>query len=524
MHDDEVHEIQPAESGAGAAVKPAPRGRAPAVSPPPDAPQGHAPESALRTPSAKPRSRILHGRVSTGVAWFGLPLVVAMALQAMFNLVDMFIVGQLPEGTEALAALAICDLVAMVASIVANGVSNATVAIIARRRGEGDDRAISTTSAQAMGLTLALSIVFGAIGLLLAEPLTADVFGAKGPVQEMAAEYMRIIVGGSFTVLVLFQITAMMRAVGDSVTPMVLLVGANVLNLFLSVTMVYGPGPAPELFAWGPPLAEALDLPRMGVAGAAWSTLWSRGLAIVLGFALLFAAHRDLRFSPLAMWPRAADVRRLVRIAWPSSAQFVLRILVILFFTALIGHHFTTAEDSTVLTAYGICIRLDTVALFTGMGWGAAASTWVGQNLGALRPGRANTAAWVAALYNALVMIGVLAIYRAWAPAIVGLFDDDPRVVATGVEYLGVVGLSYAFLGVAVVLSQALAGAGATLSSLVLDSLVLLGLVIPITLLTVLLSDVTPERTWLLIALGNVLSGIAYALWFATKRWVHKQV
>src|SRR5690606_29202208 len=137
--------------------------------------------------------------------------------------------------------------------------------------------------------------------------------------------YMRVIVGGSFTVLVLFQLTAMLRAVGDAVTPMVLLIGSNVLNLFLSVAMVYGPGPAPELFSWGPPLAEALGIERMGVAGAAWSTLVSRGAGIALGLAIIWRVHHQLRFSLRDLLPRGREMARLLRIAWPNSAQFVLR-------------------------------------------------------------------------------------------------------------------------------------------------------------------------------------------------------
>ena len=469
--------------------------------------------------------RIIEGPLPRGVFTLGVPLVVAMALQATFNLVDMFIIGKLPNGTEALGALVICDLVAMVPTIIANGISNASAAIISRRAGEGDSRQVSHYTWQSLSMTAILSIVFGLLGVVFADQLTGGVFGAKGAVRVLATEYMAIIVGGSFTILLLLQVCAVMRALGDGRTPMFLLLGSNIVNFFLSIVAAFGDGPYPPAFEWLAPVGKAVGLAPMGVAGAAWSTIISRGAALFIGtLVLAFNTGSLLHFYLEDLVPTRRAFSRIMKIAWPNSAQFVLRIGITLFFMAIITHKFTSETDSTTLTAFGICMRLDTLVLFMGMGWGAAASTYVGQNLGAGYIRRATQAGWLAAGYNVLFMIIIVILYLTFADQIISVFDKTPVVLAVGREYIHVIGATYAFLGVAVVLSQALSGAGATLSSFAIDTLVLLALIVPFTIVMLVFFDLSRLQTWFIIASGNVLSALAYIAWYRRGTWVHKQI
>ena len=253
-------------------------------------------EQTIDSEAKRAPSPILTDPLGPSLFKFGMPLVVAMGLQAAFNLVDMVIVGRLPEGPDALSALVICDFVAMIATIFGNGISNASVAIIARRDAEGDFEAVSLTTAQSLSFTLIISIAFGVIGIVFADVMTGDIMGAKGDVHAYATEYMQVIVGGSFSILMLLQLVAILRAVGDAKTPMFLLVGSNILNLFLSVAMVYGPDHAPDPFGWGPPLAEFLGIERGGVVGAAWSTVISRTLPSASAFSCYSSMRADFVF------------------------------------------------------------------------------------------------------------------------------------------------------------------------------------------------------------------------------------
>jgi len=468
--------------------------------------------------------RITEGPLASGIARFGLPLVIGMALHTTFNLFDMFMIGQLPNGTVGLAALGICDMVAAVATILSNGVSTATVALISRRLGARDAEGVARAGWQSLVLVGALSVVFGLLGIFGNDLVIRGLMQAKGETADLASEYLQVILGGCFSIFFLLQITAILRARGHSKSAAALLIGGNLLNVVFNPFLIYGTGEYPPVFAFCAPLAELLHAPRLGVMGSAWATLAARSVPVLVG-ALLLAFDRDspaFRLSRLK--PDFTELRLLVKIGWPSSAQFVVRVGSILVFISLLTANFTTASDPSALTAYSVCLRLETMALFIGMGWGAAASTYVGVNLGAGLLQRAKRAGLYAAGFNALFMLLLTALYLVFAPEIIGFFDRDPRVLAAGQDYLWRVGVTYAVLGVGVVLSQAMTGAGATLPSLVLDLIGLLGITIP---LAYLVTEVLGlDRTWLwnVIAFGNCASAVAYLAYYMRGRFLEKQI
>jgi len=242
--------------------------------------------------------RIVQGPLAKGVFKLGFPLSIAMLRQSPFNLNDMVMVGQLPEhATEAIAALGICDLIAMIPTILGNGISNASAAIIARRAGEGDTKAASFFTWQSVSLTLGLSVFFGLIGVLFADTIVHGGFGAQGVLRTLTSEYKAGIMGGGLSILLLLQICAILRSLGDGKTPLVLLIGSNVLNLFAAIIMVFGNGPAPEALSWVKPIADALGIAPMGVVGAAWATLGARTIALLIGFVALVQKRGVIKFN-----------------------------------------------------------------------------------------------------------------------------------------------------------------------------------------------------------------------------------
>ncbi|MBI3202883.1 MAG: MATE family efflux transporter [Myxococcales bacterium] len=455
--------------------------------------------------------RIRRGSVPVEVARFGTPLALGMGLQVTFNLVDAYLISRLPHGVAgpALGAIGICDQLAALGTIVSYGLSVATGAVVSRRHGAGDAAGVRAAAWQSLLLVLGLSLAFGLAGVLGARVLIADVVGAKGRVAELGAAYLTVMLGGSFTIFLLLHLTTLQRALGSSKTPASLLVLANVVNFVFAVLLVYGPGEAPPGFGWGPPIARALGLPRMELMGAAWATVLARVVVLVpLGVILIrrFGLfRRDSRVEP--DW-RA--ISSLWRVGWPSSTQLVVRIAAMLVIHSLVARAYTTASDQSATTALGIVFRLETMALFVGLGWGSAAQTFVGQNLGASRPDRAANAGWFAALYNALMMTALAVAYRAYGRDIVGFFDDSPRVIEIGVSYVGAVGFSYVGLGIGIVLGAAIQGAGATKLTLGLDSAVVFAFQLPVAWLVVFGLGLPLERLWQVIAWTYVAFAAVY--------------
>ena len=122
-------------------------------------------------------------------------MAVAMGLQSCFNLTDMFIIGKLPNGVEAIGALAICDMLAVMGTIVAQGISNASVGVIGRFFGRGDRAALNHATWTSVFIVLIMSLAFGLFGIFGAPFLIGDMVGAGGEVHQIAVSYLRILVG-----------------------------------------------------------------------------------------------------------------------------------------------------------------------------------------------------------------------------------------------------------------------------------------------------------------------------------------
>jgi putative MATE family efflux protein len=456
--------------------------------------------------------RIVTGPLASTLARFGAPLALGMALQTTFNLVDAYLISRLDADVAgpSLGAIGICDQIAAVGSIVSYGISTATAALVARYEGRGDRDAARRVAWQSMIMVSMWSALFGVLGLGAAGFIMRDVVGAKGQVAELGTEYLRVILGGSFSIFFLLQVTTIQRALGSSKTPVAMLLFSNVLNLVLAVLLVYGPGEAPDIFSWGPPIAEALHLPRMRLLGAAWATILARAITLC---PLLYLVVR--RFGLFANRARGgfdrSTAREIFTIAWPSSTQLVLRILAMLVVHALVARHFTTQSDQSATTALGIVFRLETMALFVGLGWGSAAQTFVAQNLGAGQEQRATRSGWYAAVYNLTAMALLVLLYRRFGGALVMFFDEDLRVVGVALGYLSVVAPSYLALGLGIVLGSAMTGAGATRMTMLIDLAVICLFQLPFALAATSFGSPSEPRLWFVVAATNVLSAAIYA-------------
>jgi putative MATE family efflux protein len=487
-------------------------------------PGGDAPAVQPALAASRAVRRITEGSLAWGVLWFGVPLVVGMALYTTFNLIDMFMISRLENAKAALGALGICDMVAALPTIISNGVSTGTVAIIARRLGEGDQAAVARTTWQSLVLVGLFSIFFGLIGIFLSPAIVYGLIQAKGEVAELAARYLRVLIGGAFSIFFLLQVTAILRALGRPKAAASLLVGGNLLNLWLNLIVVYGPGPHPPVFEWIRPVAILLHAPRMGMQGTAWATLIARTIPVVIGLAAIARISSGRSFSLEHLRPDREMLLSLIRIGWPSSVQLVVRIGAILVVFSLINANYVTASDSSTLTAYSICLRIETLILFLGMGWGAASSSFMGTNLGAGQRSRAHLSGWIAAGYNALLAVGMIWLFITFADPIIGFFESSPGVLTAGKEYLEIVAPSYVAVAIGVVLSQAITGAGATLTTLAIDGTGLGFAVIPAMIVAAETLHQPARGLWWTVALGNVVIAIAFAAYYATGRFLDKKV
>ncbi len=478
-------------------------------------------EGRSSVPPGDARQRILHGSLPVEVLRFGAPLALGMGLQTTFNLVDAYLIARLPPEVSgpALGAIGICDQLAALGTIVSYGISVAAASLVSRAWGSGDRDAARRIAWQSGLLVVVLGLIFASVGSLGARELLSDVIGVKGEVAVRGADYLTVVMGGGITMFLVLHCASMLRAVGSSKTPVTFLVLGNVINFVLAVLFVYGPGEAPAFLAWGPALASTLGVPRLELFGAGIATLLAR--AIILIPLALYAAQR-LGFwrARVPLVPELAQVLRVLSLAWPSSAELVVRMFAMLLTHALVARAFTTASDQSATTALGIVFRFETMALFVSIGWGSAVQTFVGQSLGASSVRRAKRSGYWAALYNTFMMAGLAALYVVFAPEIVGFFDPDPRVMSVAQSYLAWVAPSYVALGVGIVFGSVMQGAGAPERALLIDACVVLLVQLPASAFILFYDGRALPQVWVTVAASYVALALALAASYRRGRFL----
>jgi putative MATE family efflux protein len=449
--------------------------------------------------------RILSGPLPLEVLRFGAPLALGMGLQTAFNLVDAYIIARLPSDVSgpSLGAIGICDQLAALGTIVSYGISVAAASLVSRAWGRGDKDEARRLAWQSGLVVLALGILLAVVGGFGARTLLIGVIGVKGQVAERGADYLSVVMGGGVTMFLMLHCASLLRAVGSAKTPVMLLLLGNVLNFFFAVLLVYGAGDAPSFLAWGPAAARALGVPRLELLGAGVATLAARAVVLL---PLVFFAAKRLGFltQGASLLPDGQAIVRLLRLAWPSSAELVVRMCAMLLTHALVARAFTTATNQSATTALGIVFRFETMALFISIGWGSAVQTFVGQNLGAGQITRAKQSGYWAALYNTAMMTVLSLIYVACAGAIVGFFDRDPQVLAIAQSYFAWVAPTYVALGIGIVLGSVMQGAGVPERALLLDVCVLLAVQLPASALVYMAAKHTLTQVWLVVGTSYV--------------------
>jgi Na+-driven multidrug efflux pump len=385
----------------------------------------------------------------------GVPLAFGFASHALINLVDLALVGRL--GGDALQAAHIGSTWNVLPMIVGNCVSTALLASLSRDLGAGDVASARARNRRAQAFVVGFALLLALLTTLPAGPMV-DLMAAGPNVRADALHYLVVSNLGCVTMFVLMQTTAAMRAVGEVLMPVLLLLGANVVNLALAVPLLYG---------W-----DAVGLPAVGVVGAAYAAVAARTLAAVVAVAWLWRARHplSLRAAAGATPPVAPQVALpLLRDAWPQSLQIGLRAGLVLLLTPLLrnGH----GEGAAI--AFSITTRYDTVVLFASIGFANAATAYAGRAVVAGRERAARHAGFAAAvqaaLFGALCVLAMIA----FAYALVGwcLPGPSPAVVAFAADYFAGAGWSQVAGAAALGAIGAVQGAGAMQAPLRLDLL-----------------------------------------------------
>ncbi len=424
--------------------------RAPGRGPGDEPPPGPTEESETRWEIFKHAVRGTGGDPTRGpleraILLLAIPMVLEMAMESLFAVVDIFFVSRL--GDDAMAGVAVTESALTLVYTAAMGLSIGVTALVARRVGEGDREGAARATAQAMLLGATLAVLFGIVGVVHAADFLR-LMGADESVVAATLPYTRVMLGGNVVILLLFLHNAAFRGAGDAAIAMRALWIANGLNIVLDPILIFGLGP----------------VPAMGVQGAAIATTIGRGTAVLVQLATLFrrggrlrVRRPHLRVQPALMW-------KLIRLSATGTLQTFIAT------ASWIGLiRITASFGAEALAGYVVAIRIILFALLPAWGLSNAAATMVGQGLGAGDPERARRAVWVSARMNLAFLGAVGALFVVFAPDIVGLFGGTSEAAAVAVRGLRIVAVGFVFYAYGMVLTAAFNGAGAVWTPTVLN-------------------------------------------------------
>lgn len=376
------------------------------------------------------------GHVGHAVIVLAIPMVLEMCMESLFAVVDVFFVSRL--GADAIAVVGLTEGMLTIVYSFAMGLVIGATAVVSRRIGEKDHDGAATAAVQVIALGVLVAVVVGILGALYARPLLA-LMGASAGVLDAPAAYATVMLSGCGSVVLLFLMNAIFRAVGDPTVAMRVLWLANAMNIVLDPLLIFGIGPFPEL----------------GVMGAAVATTIGRSTAVLIQVYLLVSGRtrihvrwRHVRLVPAVMWSvcRISSTGLLQILVDTTSWVVLVRVI------AMFG--------STAVAGYTIGIRTVLFALLPSWGLSNAAATMVGQALGAGKPDRAEAAVWTACRYNVWFLGAIGAVFVILAPQIVGIYTDDAAIAAEAVACLRIISLGFVLFAYGMVLTQAFNGAG----------------------------------------------------------------
>ncbi|MDX2414283.1 MAG: MATE family efflux transporter [Bacteroidales bacterium] len=436
------------------------------------------------------------GKESKLILKFALPMLAGSIFQQLYNVVDSIIVGRF-IGKEALAAVGASFPVIFVLISMIIGLAMGVTIIISQYFGAKDyekvRRAIDT-----MFITLFFASILTTIaGILFSEEIFL-LLNLPENIMPQALTYLNIYLLGMVGFFGFNGVSAVLRGLGDSITPLVFLIISTLTNIILDILFVV-------VF-------------KMGIEGVAYATVISQGGAFITAVFWLNKNHKLIRISFRNLVFDREIFKLGNKIGLPSGLQHTF---VAIGMMAIMG--IVNSFGTDVIAAYSAASRLDAIAVIPAMILSQALATFVGQNLGAQKPERVRTGLIATVKITIVVTIITTAIVVFLGSFFMKAFTEDTEVIRIGNEYLTIVSLFYIIFAMMFMFSGVMRGAGETIVPMIFTLLSLWVVRIPVAWF---LSDRmgSEKGIWWSFPIGWAVGLILAWIYYSTGRWKRKVI
>ena len=433
------------------------------------------------------------GSIRKAVFLLAIPMILELSLESVFALVDIFFVSKL--GQNAIASVGLTESVITLVYSMAIGLSVAATAIVSRRVGEKNPEDAAHAGAQSLIICFIVSAFITVAGVIFA-PDILNLMGASKAVVADGAIFTRIMFGGSLVIMLIFLINGIFRGAGNAAMAMKSLWIASLINIILCPILIH----------------------FFGLKGAAIATVTGRSCGVLYQCYHLIKGNGIIKFKISHFTFDAPVIKSIINIGWPATLQFIIASGSWIVLARLV------AETGGTSASAGYQIAIRNVVFFILPAWGLsnAAATLVGQNLGAKKIDRAEQSVMLTAKYNAIFMGVVTLIFVFLSKNIISVFSKDEVIIQFGAQALQIMGVTYVFYGLGMVMTQALNGAGDTKTPTWINFVGFWLLQIPLAYLLSKGLNLSTTGVFLSIPIAETL--IALAAWYYFKKGKWKEI
>ena len=368
---------------------------------------------------------------------FSLPLLIGNFAQQLYSTVDSMVVGKF-VGDNALAAVGASGPIINLLLVLLMGISTGAGIMVSQYFGAHDRENLSRTIGNCITLTIIASVVIMSVGIATTYPILA----ALNTPPEIIADthtYLIIIYYGMFGMAFYNIISGILRGLGDSISPLIYLLIACALNVWLDLQFVIG-------FGWG-------------VAGVAWATIIAQAISGALCLIQLCRMRDLVDINRHMLKLDRTTALRIGKLGLPAGitqAIFSMAMIIV--------QQLTNSFGAFVITCSTVVTRVDGFAMMPNFTFGMAMTTYAGQNVGARRPDRVvegtREGLKLGLLVSTICTAGILVFGR----ALFGLFTNTPEVIDTSMRMMTIISVGYIAFSVSQVLSGVMRGAGDTMT------------------------------------------------------------
>ncbi|MFD3158491.1 MATE family efflux transporter [Haloimpatiens sp. FM7330] len=430
------------------------------------------------------------------IFYFALPMFIGNIFQQLYNTFDSIIVGRF-IGTEALGAVGTSFPIIFLLVSLLIGITMGSTILIAQYYGAKDIKNVKKTIDTAYIFLFIASLIITVLGILFSKSILM-MMNVPKEILPQAESYLKIMFFGMITMFGYNSISAILRGLGDSKTPLYFLIISTIINIGLDLLFVI-------VFKWG-------------VAGAAWATVIAQGVSFVFGAYYLNRTHEVFKFDIKTMTFDKEIFKKSLKIGLPTGVQQMLFALGIMVLQSLVN-----GFGKETVAAYTAASRIDSFASMPIMNLGTAISTFVGQNLGAGREERVKKGFKSTIIMSSIIAVSCSILIYIFGKWLIILFNADPKVIEIGVNYLNIVCSFYIIVATMQVINGVLRGAGDTVPTMIISIVTLWFVRV---FLAYILSNKlnSPTGIWWAIPSSWMAGLILTVLYYKNGKWKEKVV